>query len=115
MGYRSKVIIGIKSGELSKEFDDILKKHKFPVDKPDGEYLKIHRDPNEKTYYTFDYIKWYDHTDGWCKEIMDWVHEASEDDDNVFCIGIGEDGELHSEVGVYWDYVDVIQDINLID
>ena len=44
MGYRSKVIIGVKSGELSKEFDNILRKHEFPVDKPVDEHLKIHRD-----------------------------------------------------------------------
>ena len=45
---------------------------------------------------------------------MNWIDKTSEDDDNAFCVGMGEDGEIHSEVGVYWDYVDVVQDINLI-
>tara|TARA_R100000951_G_scaffold116092_2_gene126506 strand:+ start:26 stop:370 length:345 start_codon:yes stop_codon:yes gene_type:complete len=113
MGYRSKVIIGVKSGELSKDFDGILRKHNFPVDSANSEYLKIIDDPNHMKVYQFQYIKWYS-SDDRCKEIMDWVHEASEDNDNAFCVGMGEDGSIHSEVGVYWDYVDVVQDINLI-
>lgn len=114
MGYRSKVIIGVKSGKLSEDFDDILRKNNFPVDSANSEYLKIVDDPNQMKVYQFEYIKWYN-SDDWCKEIMDWVHEASEDSDNAFCVGMGEDGEIHSEVGVYWEYVDVVRDINLID
>ena len=34
---------------------------------------------------------------------------------NVFCIGLGEDGVVHSEIGVYWDYVEQFSEINLID
>ena len=113
MGYRSKVIIGVKSGELSKEFDNILRKHEFSVDKPDGDYIKIHRDPNDKTFYTFEHIKWY--SDDWCNDIMEYIEKISEDNDNAFCIGLGEDGKTHSEVGNYWDYVEQISEINLID
>jgi len=113
MGYRSKVIIGVKSGKLSEEFDDILRRNNFPVDSANSEYLKIIDDPNHMKVYQFEYIKWYS-SDDRCKEIMDWIHETSQDDDNAFCVGMGEDGEIHSEVGDYWDYVDVVQDINLI-
>ena len=130
MGYRSKVIIGVKSGELSKEFEDILRKHKFPVDKPDGAYFKIHRDHKNlskkeslatKTFYTFEYTKWYE-SDDWCKEIVDWLISGEMDKidrqdgvDDVFCIGLGEDGQVHSEIGDYHDYVERVCDINLID
>jgi len=121
MGYRSKVIIGVKSGELSKEFDDILRKHKFPVDKPDGDYFKIHRNSTDKTFYTFEYTKWYE-SDDWCKEIVDWLISGEMDKidrqdgvDDVFCIGLGEDGQVHSEIGDYYDYVERKCDINLID
>ena len=113
MGYRSKVIIGVKSGKLSEDFDEILRKNNFPVDSANSEYLKIIDDPNHMKVYQFEYIKWYS-SDDWCKEIMNWIDKTSEDDDNAFCVGMGEDGEIHSEVGVYLDYVDVVQDINLI-
>jgi hypothetical protein len=117
MGYRSKVIIGVKSGELSEKFDNILRKHKFPIDKPDG-YLKIHRDPNDKTFYTFQDIKWYE-SDDWCEEIVDWLFKVNNvigiTDSDVFCIGLGEDGQLHSEIGDPYEYVEQISEINLID
>jgi hypothetical protein len=121
MGYRSKVIIGVKSGELSKEFDNILRKHDMKVDDPDGDYLHIHEDPNDKTLYTFNHIKWYE-SDDWCKEIMDWLEKQDDQTidrqdglQNVFCIGLGEDGRTHSEIGDCWDYVEQISEINLID
>ena len=121
MGYRSKVIIGVKSGELSKEFDNILRKHDMKVDAPDGDYLHIHEDPNDKTLYTFNHIKWYE-SDDWCKEIMDWLEKQDDNtidnqdgDYKVFCIGLGEDGQTHSEIGDCWDYVEQISEINLID
>ena len=118
MGYRSKVIIGVKSGELSKEFDKILCKLSFTPESlefyNDTDYLKIHEDPNDKTFYTFNYIKWYE-ADDWCKEIVDFLEKVSEDNDNAFCIGLGEDGVVHSEIGVYWDYVEQFSEINLID
>lgn len=120
MGYRSKVIVGVKSGKLSEEFDDILRKHNFPVDSANTEYLKIIDDPNHMKVYKFEYIKWYS-SDDWCREIMlflgkmdDYKIDKQDGIDNVFCLGMGEDGQIHSEVGVYWDYVDVVQDINLI-
>ena len=130
MGYRSKVIIGVKNGELSDEFDNILRKHKFPVDKPEGDYLKIVEDTTK--FYTFNYIKWYE-SDDWCKEIMEWLTKIDESDwkskgedesvrwanveyeYNVFCIGLGEDGQTHSEIGDCWEYVEQISEINLID
>jgi len=118
MGYRSKVIVGVKSGELSEKFDNILRKHKFPIDKPNGDYLKIHRNPNDKTLYTFDYIKWYE-SDNWCTEIVDWLRKVNNvigiTDSDVFCIGLGEDGQLHSEIGDPYEYVEQISEINLID
>ena len=114
MGYRSKVIIGVKSGKLSKEFDKILSKNGFN-DGNDTEYLHIHEDPNDKTFYTFNYIKWYESYD-WCKEIVDFLEAVQEvDDDKVFCVGLGEDGQIHSEIGEPYEYVEQISEINLID
>lgn len=117
MGYRSKVIIGVKDGELSNEFDDILKKHDVK-----GYWEYVERIGDGMKFYTFEHIKWYE-TEDWCKEIMDWIKK--QDDyttdiqdglQNVFCIGIGyDDGTTHSEIGDYWEYVERISEINLID
>jgi hypothetical protein len=122
MGYRSKVIIGVKSGELSEEFDGILRKYEFPVDVADGDYLKTIDDPNEMKRYQFEQIKW-GYSQEWCRVIMDWLEKQYDNTtdrqhglQNVFCVGMAyDDGEIHSEVGDYWEYVDVIKDINLID
>ena len=129
MGYRSKVILGVKEGELSNEFDEILKQYDFNPNKC-NDYLKISDTDGYKTYL-FDYIKWY-RSDDWCKAIMDWLEtqedECKREEDigdgetipmygniNVFCVGMGEEGELHSEIGDWWEYVNLIRDINLID
>lgn len=121
MGYRSKVIIGVKNGKRSNEFDEILRKHDIPVDQPDGVYLKTHTENDGMKFYTFDYIKWYESYD-WCKEIMDWLEkqddytiDRQDNLQNVFCIGLGEDGRIHSEIGECYEYVEKINEINLID
>ena len=121
MGYRSKVIIGVKNGKRSNEFDEILRKHDIPVDQPDGDYLKTHTENDGMKFYTFDYIKWYESYD-WCKEIVDWLEkqddytiDRQDNLQNVFCIGLGEDGRIHSEIGECYEYVEQINEINLID
>ena len=120
MGYRSKVIIGVKTGILSKKFDAILNKHEMmSSDCIKKGYIKIKIDPNDKTIYTFEYIKWYE-SHVWCKEIVDFLskydyHHFRMKDENVFCIGLGEDGQLHSVIGDPYEYVDTVSEINLID
>ena len=122
MGYRSKVIIGVKSGKLSNEFDKILQKHDFNtrdnvVLKKD-DLLKIHTEDDGMKFYTFEYIKWYE-SDDWCREIVDWLEKVNNitgiTDSDVFCVGLGEDGQIHSEIGDYWEYVENISEINLRD
>ena len=113
MGYRSKVIVGVKKGKLSDQFDEILKKHDFKIDNPDGDYLIIGKMDEYKTY-TFDYIKWY-HDDEWCREIMLWLDSKQLYDlQSCWSLGMGEDGNLHSEIGDYYEYINTIRDIELI-
>ena len=125
MGYRSKVIIGVKNGKRSNEFDNILRKHDFNtkdnVILKKDDCLKIHTENDGMKFYTFDYIKWYE-SDDWCKEIMDWLEKQDDQTidrqdgfQNVFCIGLGEDGQMHSEIGDPYEYVEQISEINLID
>ena len=131
MGYRSKVIMGVKNGELSDKFDKILQRHDFKTKDHSSDYLKIHTENDGMKFYTFDRIKWYE-GDDWCGDMMKYLEEVEENDrqdylrrerenddtyvpDNVFCVGLGEEGELHSKVGDYWEYVEQISEINLID
>lgn len=107
MGYRSKVIIGVKE-EKANELDAILIKHNYRPEKS-NDFLKID-DVNGYKTYIFPYVKWY----SWSKEIEDWLDATQFNElDSCWCVGIGEEGELHSEIGDYWDFVDIIRDINL--
>ena len=51
--------------------------------------------------------------DDWCKEIMDSLEFNNDFNKSAWCVGMGEDGEIHSEVGDWYDYVDTIMDIKL--
>jgi len=120
MGYRSKVIIGVKNGKLSNEFDKVLQKHDFNTnDNSTDSYLKVHTENDGMKFYTFVHTKWYE-SDDWCKDIMETLVSMEdeyelEEDNVVFCVGLGEDGTTHSEIGLYWEYVEQISEINLID
>ena len=111
MGYRSKVIIGVKEGKLSKGFEDILSKHDIKLS-PD--WLRVCVQDGMKIY-TFYQIKWYT-MDSWCTDIMDYLEKIyNNEEDDVFCIGLGEDGITHSEIGEYWEFVDEEHTITLIN
>ena len=113
MGYRSIVIIGVKEGKLSNEFDKILKKHEYNPTKS-NEWLKIGEKDGMKTYI-FDYVKWYS-SDDWIKEIEEFIEKIVGDvalPDSAFLIGMGEEGEIHTEYGNHWGYVDIIRDLKL--
>ena len=114
MGYRSKVIMGVKEGKVSDGFDRILKRHDFNPHKYihyEDDYLKVIKKDGMKIY-TFDYVKWYSSHD-WVEEIMDSLEFNNDFNQSAWCVGIGEEGELHSEIGNYWEFIDVIRDINL--
>jgi len=107
MGYRSTVILGI-APKYKKEFEKILKKHY-----PDNDLFELVKGNgqreigiDEMLIYEGEYLKWYDDFND-VKDVEELIHKASEDDDNAFLVGIGEDGVIHSEIGVYYDYVGV--------
>jgi hypothetical protein len=116
MGYRSKVIIGVKEGKLSKQFEEILSKHDM---KPSTDWLRVCVKDDMKIFI-FNQIKWY-YTDEWCDDIMNFLKlndckiDAQQINGFVFCIGLGEDGQTHSEIGDHWDYVDQECTITLIN
>ena len=122
MGYRSKVIMGVKN-KYVKGLEDILIDCNFNV-KEDSNYLEMTFDDDEDMkIYQMDYIKWYgigdDGTEDWHKRIENYIEETLEkskfdDEPFAFLVAMGEDGAVHTEIGDYWNFVDVITDINLI-
>jgi len=122
MGYRSKVIMGVKNNYV-KGLEDILIDCNFDV-KKDNHYLTTtFDDDDDMKIYQMDYIKWYgfgsDGTDDWNKRIEDYLKKTLEkskfdDEPYAFLVAMGEDGAVHTEIGDYWEFVNVIRDINLI-
>tara|TARA_R100000664_G_scaffold27581_1_gene38344 strand:- start:2784 stop:3131 length:348 start_codon:yes stop_codon:yes gene_type:complete len=114
MGYRSKVIMGVKT-KYVKGLEDILIDCNFDV-KKDNHYLTTtFDDDDDMKIYQMDYVKWYGYgEDDFYKKIEDYIDKAYEDNDNAFLVAMGEDGAIHTEIGDYWEYVDVIRDIELI-
>ena len=91
MGYRSKVIMGVKN-KYVKGLEDLLIDCDFNV-KKDSTYLKMtFYDDEDMKIYQMDYIKWYglwsNGEEEWNKKIEDYIHEASEDNDNAFLVGM---------------------------
>lgn len=100
MGYRSTMILGI-APKYKKEFEKTIKKH-YEKEK----VFELVKEEDDMLIYEGEYLKWYDDFDD-VKDIEELIHKASEDDDNAFLVGIAEDGLIHSEIGVYYDYVGI--------
>jgi hypothetical protein len=122
MGYRSDVIFGVRK-KHEKKLEKVLEKHDMLkwIDsiernheyQEDGKWIK-----DVWIVYSGRDMKWYDNYDD-VKDITnlvgdcygDW--EENEDEDG-FMVAMGEDGDIHSEIGNYWEYVDVIRKIEVI-
>jgi hypothetical protein len=107
MGYRSTMILGV-APKYKKEFDKINKKHSHSDDlfKPVKGNGQREIGIDEMLIYEGEHLKWYDEFDD-VKDIEELINKASEDNDNAFLVGIGEDGVIHSEIGLYYDYVGI--------
>jgi len=99
MGYRSTVIFGVK-GDANKDkliqiLDEQYQERKtiFQTHK-NGEYL----------IFKAEHLKWYDFYDD-VVEVNKFISEASEKDDSGFMVCLGEDGNLHDEIGLWVDFV----------
>jgi hypothetical protein len=106
MGYRSKMIFGVKSDKYKNELLEVLKRHDI------YDSFEVIEAMNEFTIYIGDWLKWYSLFDD-VKEVNELIHIASEDGDNGFMVGCGEDGRLHDEIGCWWDFVSHHSDIDI--
>ena len=114
MGYRSDMVIGIPKKKV-KAFEKLLIKH-FP----DSDVF-VRKNLNETRYnkdiaiYEGLYLKWYPSYED-VKAIEKFVNDCWDKDDvNSFLVGLGEDGEIHSEIGDYFDYVGVYTTYEIYD
>ena len=98
MGYRSKMIFGVKSNKYKNELLEVLKRHDI------YDSFEVIEAMNEFTIYIGDWLKWHSFYED-VKETNALIHRASEDKDNGFMVGCGEDGRLHDEIGCWWDFV----------
>ena len=117
MGYRSKVIFGVK--EIHKDkFNKLIEE----VDKIGGnnyhkEHIKIVKPIYEKENWIVfedDYLKWYDDFEE-VELINETIEKWCEDEDmGAFRICLGEDG-YKDECGHWYDIVSATHDINITE
>lgn len=128
MGYRSTIMFGVEQSHAPK-LDEILKEHGMIADErvskdyPNykmvkdkyGDFEKWERVGDiEMVIYKFEYVKWYDDYDD-VRAITKYLEELHEEhEDTTFLVGLGEEGETHSEIGDWWEYVDHISKLEII-
>ena len=108
------MVIGIPKKKV-KAFEKLLIKY-FP----DSDVF-VRKNLNETRYskniaiYEGLYLKWYPSYED-VKAIEKFVNDCWDKDDvNSFLVGLGEDGEIHSEIGDYFDYVGVYTTYEIYD
>ena len=138
MGYRSTIIFGVAQSHAPK-LDEILKEHRWKPDERElvvypnykmvkdkyGDFEKWERVGDiEMIVYRFEYIKWYDDYDDvravtkYLKGLAYTLDEGNnvveaDDYDTTFLVGLGEEGEIHSAIADWWQYVDHISKLEI--
>lgn len=129
MGYRSTIMFGVEQSHAPK-LDEILKEHGMTADErvsrdyPNyqmvkdkyGDFQKWEKAGNiQMVIYKFEYQKWYDDYPD-VMAITKYLEELHEEHEyTTFLVGLGEEGETHSEIGDWWVYVDHISKLEIIE
>ena len=95
MGYRSEVYIGIKPS-LKDEFEKIA-----------GDYFEVESEQDDIIIYLGSWLKWYDSYD----DVVNISKFVMDTDDGNFLVALGEDGIHHSEIGEWYDYLELVHTI----
>ena len=124
MGYRSEVYFGVRKKhkeqlakvlekhELSNHLDVIERNHSYSP-KGDGNYVD-----DFWIIIRGEYLKWYIEYED-VKEITNFIQDVCDQsqeengDGDSFMVCMGEDGEVHNEIGEYWNCVDIIKTIGI--
>ena len=116
MGYRSKVIFGVKE-KHKKEFNKLIVKlgeSEMNYDYWNRKVKSVKPRYSDDRYLVWEYddLKWYDDYEE-VKLVMDSVYEWFDRGYGGFSIALGEDGVRHSETGDWWDVVAEEHDISV--
>lgn len=130
MGYRSTIIFGVEQSHAPK-LGDILKDwemtphqrvHKlYPnynmVKDEFGDFKSWEKtDDLEMVIYKFEYQKWYEDYDD-VRAVTKFLNNLHEEvvgaEETTFLVGLGEDGEIHSEIGDWYNFVDHISKLKI--
>ena len=127
MGYRSTIIFGVEQSHAPK-LDDILKEHGMTPDErvsrdyPNYQMVKDKFgdfkswkkvDDIQMVIYKFEYVKWYEDYDdvmAVTKYLKVLYHSHEE---TTFLVGLGEDNQIHSRIGDWWEYVDHVSKLEI--
>tara|TARA_B100000780_G_C21117335_1_gene452174 strand:- start:2348 stop:2710 length:363 start_codon:yes stop_codon:yes gene_type:complete len=110
MGYRSQVIIGIpkeekenlfkiKNGDRRNVFEDLFS-------------LKLENSQGILIYESIFELKWGSGGYNDVKLITDFLNDLEEREKKVFAVAIGEDQVIHSEIGEYYEYVEIFLSVS---
>ena len=89
MGYRSEVYVGIQKDQ-KEEFEKSDSRRCFVLIEETDTHL----------VYKGKHLKWY--TD--YKDVKRFNEIVRSNEDN-FCVAVGEDNEIHSEIGEWYEYI----------
>jgi hypothetical protein len=127
MGYRSTIIFGVEK-RYSSKLDEILKEYQMTPDErvsrdyPNyqmvkdefGDFKSCKKvDDIQMVIYKFEYMKWYEDYDDVMAvtkylKVLSYSHEET-----TFLIGLGEDNQIHSRIGDWWEYVDHVSKLEI--
>jgi len=112
MGYRSQVYIGIPTNKR-KDFEQLNLGETYENTPLQLTKLLVVESEQEKIIiYKGDWLKWYPYYEA-VRTITSFVEELV-DEEYSFIVGVGEDGTTHSELGSYFDWVEIYTQINII-
>ena len=127
MGYRSTIMFGVEQSHAPK-LDDILIEHQMFADvrvsktytnyemvkDKVGDFKSWKKVGNmQMVIYRFEYLKWYDDYPE-VMAITKYLEELHEEhEDTTFLVGLGEEGEIHSGIGDWYNYVDHISKLEI--
>ena len=100
MGYRSKVYIGIQK-EQKEEFEQADEY---------GECFVLMQETETHLVYKGEYLKWYPEY----KDVKRFNEIVMSNEDN-FCVAIGEDNAIHSDIGDWQNYIGLSMEVYLYD
>ena len=103
MGYRSQVIIGIPKEEKENLFK--IKNETYNIFE-EMFSLQLENSEGMLIYESSFDLKWYDGYND-VMLIIDFLNDLEEREKKVFAVAIGEDQVIHSEIGEYYDYVEI--------